>query len=206
MPRSDGPSSRATAEPTAERLVAEARRLFARDGFAATSLDDVVAACGLTKGAFYHHFSSKIELFAAVYEAEQRRITERVAAAAALEADPGKGVLRAIEAYLDAETELGAQRITLMDAPSVIGWEEMRDVQSRYGLALVKGSIAVMREAGLVGEHDSDVLAQLLLSVLVESALLVTQAPDPASTRRTVERELRAIIEGLLAPGAAACR
>ncbi len=202
MARSGDVSSRTGAEPTAHRLVAEARAQFARKGFAATSLDDVVSACGLTKGAFYHHFSSKTELFAAVYEAEQRDLAERVAAAAAAETDPWQGVLRAIGAYLDAESDSRAQRITMMDAPSVIGWEVMRDVQAGYGLALVKSSIAQLRDAGLIGEHNEDVLAHLLLSALVESALMVTQAEDPAAARQKVEHELRALFRGLLTPSA----
>src|ERR687890_2389322 len=71
-----------TATTTAE-LVARARELFAQRGFAATSIEDIVRAAGVTRGALYHHFDSKTDVFRAVFEDEQRRLAERVVEAAA---------------------------------------------------------------------------------------------------------------------------
>ncbi|WP_175598626.1 TetR/AcrR family transcriptional regulator [Nonomuraea rhodomycinica] len=67
---------------TTGELVEAARLLFGRDGYTATSIDDVARAGGLTKGAVYHHFAGKADLFRAVFVRQQERLTTVIAEAA----------------------------------------------------------------------------------------------------------------------------
>src|SRR5947199_2724870 len=125
-------TQRERSDTTTSELIAAARELFANDGYRGTSLDDVGDAAGLTKGAIYHHFASKDELFAAVFESEEQRLAEIGADAYRRKRDPWEGLLAACRAYLDAQLDSGVQRITLFDGPSVLGWDRLRAIEARH--------------------------------------------------------------------------
>src|SRR5919201_6034320 len=75
-------------EATRAALMTAARRLFARRGYAAVGTEELVRAAGLTRGALYHHFGGKRELFEAVYIRIEQELTERIAAGALGASDP----------------------------------------------------------------------------------------------------------------------
>ena len=187
------------AEPSFERLLRAARELFATEGYAATSLDAVCAAAGVTKGSLYHHFAGKAELFEAVFRREAATQSEHVAAEAASGADPWQITRAGVRAFLDVSQDPGVQRIMLLDGVSVLGWERVREIEAEHGLALIKAVIAGLAEAGEIRRPDVDVLAHLLFGALVEGALLMARADDSAAARATVERETWALIDGLRA-------
>ena len=103
---------------TRARLVAAARERFAEHGYAAVSLPEVVAAAGVTKGALYHQFASKRDLFRAVLADVQAQVAAEVEAAAARSGS----LLAGCEAFLRASTAPGVERIMLVDGPAVLGW------------------------------------------------------------------------------------
>src|SRR5436190_21772358 len=115
------PTQQQRTEATTTALVEAARELFAQDGFAATSLDAVVAKAGVTKGALYHHYAGKRELFTAVFVAEQERLTATVVEAYGRHESPWKAFGAGATAFIRACQEPGVQRIVLLDAPSAIG-------------------------------------------------------------------------------------
>lgn len=183
------------------RLVETARDLFARDGFADTSLDDIVAACGVTKGSLYHHFPSKTALFEAVFEEECRRLADAVAAVVARKRDTWAAAYAGIGAFLDASSDRSTQRIMVLDAASVLGWDRMREIEAEYGLALVRATVEQLMAEGLIAKHDARVLSLLLFGALEEAAVCIARAADQQRTRRAVERELRALVGGLAVAG-----
>lgn len=178
-------------EPTHDRLVRAARERFAAEGFAGASLDAVAADAGVTKGSLYHHFSGKADLFEAVFAAEARSLSARVAADVAAQRDPWKGALAGIRAFLRLSQEPAVQRIMLLDAPSALGWERVRAIEAGHGLALIEAAVAEVLPGRPAG-----VLAHLLFGALTEGALLVAQGEASA---RTVEREVVAMLEGMRA-------
>jgi AcrR family transcriptional regulator len=184
-------------EPTFDRLLHAARDRFSRDGFAATSLDAVAAAGGVTKGSLYHHFSGKADLFEAVFEEEARSLTEQVAQLVAKERDPWKGALAGIRAFLEGAQDPAVQRIMFLDAPSVLGWARVREVDAQYGLALVRLALERLIAAGRIRRQDVEILSHLLFAALLEGAQLIAQAEDQAATRRKVEREMRQFLDAL---------
>jgi AcrR family transcriptional regulator len=198
-PVSEALRRRRPSEPTFDRLMAAGRDLFAANGFAATPLSAVAAACGVTKGSLYHHFASKTALFEAVFEEQSRELCEEVARVVAAERDPWKAAYAGIAAFLDRSQDPAMQRIMLVDAPSVLGWERVREIEASYGLALVRAAVERLIESEGVRRADVIVLSHLLFGALTEGTLLIARADDPRSTRRAVEHELRRLLGGIAA-------
>lgn len=188
-------------EATRAALVAEGRRLFAARGYAGVGTEEIVRAAGVTRGALYHHFDGKAQLFQAVYEDVERELVERVAADAAAARDPLEGLHAGLQAFLDACEDPAVQRIALIDAPSVLGWEQWREIGLKYGFGLVQGALAAAMDAGLIERQPVRALAHLLLGALDEGALLVARADDDGQTRREVGRAMERHLDALRPPG-----
>ena len=190
-------TQRERSEATTSELLDAARRLFAADGYAATSLDDVVRGAGVTKGALYHHFAGKRDLFLAVYEREQQRLAQAQFAAFQRRKGAWEGFLAAAQAFFEGSLDPGVQRITLLDAPSVLGWEAMREVESRYALVQLHQGIEALIHDGHLAPRPVAPLANLLLGAMCEAAMMVARAPNPRAATREVLAELRALLEAL---------
>lgn len=188
-------------EATRAALVKVARDLFARRGYADVATEEIVRTAGVTRGALYHHFDNKRDLFRAVYEEVESDLTQRLAAEALKTAtNPLEGMRAASSAFLDAcvdDTEV--QRITLLDAPAVLGWEQWREIGTKYGLGLIQASLQAAMEAGLIDEHPVKPLAHILLGSLDEAALVVARANDDGQTRAEVGEALDRFLDALLA-------
>ena len=79
-------------------------------------------------------------------------------------------------------------RGSLIDAPSVLGWAERREIDARFGLGLAEAALTAAMEAGRIRRQPVRPLAHLLLAAMGEAGDRHASAPDPASTRREVER------------------
>ena len=171
-------------EGTRRQLVTAARALFGARGYANVGTEEVVRAAGVTRGALYHQFRDKADLFAAVAEQVEAEIAERIAAGAAgATADP-VGALRAgARLFLDACAEPEVERIILLDAPAVLGWEAWRDLAGRYGLGLVQIALQTAMDAGAIVPQPVVPLAHVLIGALSECALYVAGTEDPATAR-----------------------
>jgi AcrR family transcriptional regulator len=187
-------------EATRATLIATARALLAARGYADVGTEEIVRAAGVTRGALYHHFEDKRALFEAVYEDVERRLTERIASEAlASAADPMAALRAGAEAFLDACEDPAVQRIALIDAPSVLGWERWREIGLRYGLGLVQGTVQAAIDAGQIEAQPAAPLAHLLLGAIDEGAMLIAQAEDAATARREVGASLGRFLDALRA-------
>ncbi len=192
-------TQRERSQATTAELVDVARRLFAADGYAATSLDDVVRGAGVTKGALYHHFGGKRDLFLAVYEREQQRLAQAQFDAFARSKGGWDGFLAGSRAFFEASLDPGVQRITLLDAPSVLGWETMREVEGRYSLVQLHQALEGLMHDGDLAPRPVAPLAHMLLGAMCEAAMMVARAPDQRRATREVLAELRRMLEALRA-------
>ncbi|HEX8204850.1 MAG TPA: TetR/AcrR family transcriptional regulator [Solirubrobacteraceae bacterium] len=186
-------------DATTTELVEVARRLFAADGYAATSLEDVVRGAGVTKGALYHHFGSKRDLFLAVYEREQQRLAQVQFEAFARKKGAWEGFLAGSQAFFEASLDPGVQRITLLDAPSVLGWETMREVEGRYSLVQLHQGIEALIHDGQLARRPVAPLANMLFGAMCEAAMMVARSDDQRKATKAVLAELRTILEALRA-------
>lgn len=186
-------------EATRAKLIAAARKLFARRGYGDVGTEEIVTRAKVTRGALYHHFEDKRDLFRAVHEQVEAELTETIATqlAAAGAQDPIEVLIGGMRIFLDACTDPELQRVALMDAPAVLGWAEWRSVEERYGLGLVSAALEMAIESGSLRPQPVRPLAHVLLAAMSEAGMLIATADDPEATRDEVESALIALLEGL---------
>ena len=180
----NGKSDRRTqAERTAatQALLLDAgRQLFAGSGFAAVSTQAVVDAAGVTRGALYHQFGDKAGLFAAVYEDVERDLVTalmtRIASAAP--ATQLEAMRLGARLFLEECSSPDVQRIVLIDAPAVLGWDRWREVGMKYGLGVIEAMLAQAITDGAIPDQPTRPTAHVLLGALDEAALYVSRADD----------------------------
>ena len=185
---------------TRSQLVAVGRRLFAERGFAATSTEEIVIQAGVTRGALYYHFRNKEDLFRGVLAEVEEGIDEQVSAVAMAEGEPWAGVVAGCRAFLDACLDPAVQRIALLDAPSVLGWEAWRETGTRHRFGLFAVGLQWAMVAGEIEDQPAAPLAHVLLGALHEGALFIAGADDRAAARRDVGRIVDRLLAGLRLP------
>jgi AcrR family transcriptional regulator len=188
---------------TKAELVATARRLFAERGYANVSAAEIVTEAGLSRGALYHHYADKADLFRAVLLRMEVELTDEIHAAATDAIEVGgipAGMLGALDAFLSACERDEVVRIMLVDAPAVLGWRAWRAIEADHALGMIIGMLEGAVEAGLLAPQPIPVLAQLMLSAVIEGALLVADAPDRATARLAVRQGLVTLFAGLAIP------
>jgi AcrR family transcriptional regulator len=199
--KGDPPRSRQAERSRATRatLVAAARPLFAARGFARVGTEEIVRAAGVTRGALYHQFADKEDLFAAVFEEVEAELAQRVGAVAAASgtADPLAALRIGADAWLEACTEEDVRRIVLLDGPAVLGWERWREIGMRHGVGLVEAALSAAIDAGRLAAQPVRPLAHVLIGALDEAALYVATADDAAAARREVGAVLDRLLAGL---------
>lgn len=182
-------------EATRKRLEGVARKLFAERGFSGVSGEELVSEARVTRGALYHHYAGKEGLFEAVVENAMREVQEQIVAQAAGARDPLHALRQGVAAFLDLSTQPAFQRILLIDAPAVLGWQKWREMDGRHGFGLMRNVLAASAKAGLLRAQDPDMLAHLLQGALIEAAMVIARADDPARARKTAEQAIGAIID-----------
>ena len=180
-------------------LIAVARRLFTERGYVGVATEEIVREANVTRGALYHHFSDKRDLFRAVHEQVEEDMVGAITEAIAGIEDPVDLLVAANRRFLDLCTDPNWTRIPLIDAPSVLGWSEWRAVDMRYGLGLATAALTTAMEAGAIGRAPVRPLAHILLAAMGEAGLMIAQADDPEAERGEVEPTLVALIDGLRA-------
>jgi AcrR family transcriptional regulator len=186
------------AAATREHLVAVARGRFAEQGYAATSIEDIVHRAGVAKGALYHHFSGKDALFRAVYEAVLADVVSAVMAKASAEQEPWASVRAGLSAFLDECLDPAFRRIVILESVSVL---HPRDREAEIGqveLPMLRTVLTPLAGAALPGVVI-DPLAHVALGGLYGAALFIARSSDPAAARREVDTVLDTLIGGLRA-------
>ena len=183
---------------TREALLAAGRRLFGTVGVAAVSTAAVVAEAGVTRGALYHHFRDKDDLFRAVYEQLESELCTEITAAVDDAAGAAEGLVRGVGAFLDASDRPEVRRIALDDAPAVLGWETWRRIQSDHALGVLVERLRRAEHEGAPLPGPAEVVAPLLFAAVVEAALTVSASDDRVAARARVEPALHGVTASVL--------
>jgi AcrR family transcriptional regulator len=187
-------------EATRATLMRAARELFTEHGYGGVGTEEIVRRAQVTRGALYHHFVDKKDLFRAVHEQIEGEVIVAVAAQMTNpDADPYELLVDGARALLDICTDPAITRVTLVDAPSVLGWEEWREIDMRHGLGIVIAGLQGGMDAGILRSQPVRPLAHLLLGAMGEAGMVIANAGDPEAARAEVEPALIGLLEGLRA-------
>ncbi len=173
-----------------------ALELFGSEGFADTSLDDVVARAEVTKGALYHHFGSKEGLFAAVYEQLQHDVSDRVVEEFLLP-DPWQALAVGCNLWIDAHVDPAVQRIVLRDARAVLGWQAVREVENRFGVVPLRAVLRRALRVGMIAPAPLRPLALMIMGSLTEACFYIADADDPGVAREEVRALVQTLLDGI---------
>jgi AcrR family transcriptional regulator len=188
-------------EATRAALLEQATLLFAARGYAATSLEDVAAAIGVTRGAVYHHFAGKQALFEAVLDEQGTRALAEISAVAT-DADPRAASLAALDAYLDKCCDPVYGRLVWQEGPMVLGWHRWREFEEKYGYGIVERFVRALMDAGYLERRPVDSAVRFAFWILGGAGLAVAEAP--AADRQRVREEwghlIRRTLDGLRTP------
>ena len=184
---------------TRTELLRVARELFAARGYADVGTEEIVRAAHVTRGALYHHFHDKRDLFRAVHSQLADELLQQIVAQTAGSADAMEALRRGMHAFLDICEDPAVIRISHLDAPAVLGWAEWREVDARHWLGVLTMALQEAMDAGLLRSADVQPLAHMLMGAMVEASMMIANAADPAAARAEVEGPLLALLEGLRA-------
>jgi len=182
---------------TRESLVAAARALFAERGYGATPIEEIARSARVTKGALYHHFADKRELFKAACRSVQLDWVERIRAAVAHEPDAGRRLQLGLDAFLESCLDPETQRIVMLDGPAVLGPDELHAVDERHGLTMIEETLADAMESGDLDRAPIEPLSHILLGALNAASIVIARAPDPVAARAEVGEALERLVAGL---------
>lgn len=183
-------------ESTRAALLEAGRKLFSERGYDAVAAEEIVTEAGVTRGALYHHFDGKAGLFEAVFIAIEAGLVEEFLESFQV-GDPLDAMRDGVTRFLDLSLEAGVQRIALIDAPVVLGWQRWHEIEAQYGLGLIQAGLDAAVAAGSIKPLPTAELANAFLGALVESALAVARAADPKAAQKQAEKVLLALLDGL---------
>jgi AcrR family transcriptional regulator len=201
QPLMDG-TRRTQAERAAETraaLIEAARPLFAAQGFAEVALETIVRAAGVTRGALYHHFADKTELFAAVFEKVEGEVAARMgeAIAASNQTDPVEVMRLGADFWLDVCSDPEVQRIVLVDAPAVLGWTRWTEIGDRYNTGMVRALLTNAVETGRIPPQPIEATVLTILGAMREATLYVARAEDHDQARKDAGAVMNRLIRAL---------
>jgi AcrR family transcriptional regulator len=175
---------------TRQALLTEGRRQFAAHGYHHVVLADVARAAGVTKGAAYHHFDSKAGLFRAVVADVQHELGEHVATAARQHHDLWEQLRAGCHAFLAAGTDPAVRQILLIDAPTVLDWNQWRTLDEQSSAQHLTDALTALATAGLITPQPVEPLAQLLSGAMNEAALWIARGGDPQAAEQALDQLL----------------
>jgi AcrR family transcriptional regulator len=184
---------------TRARIVEIAAGLFASAGYDATSIEAVLDKSGLSRGALYHHFQDKAALFEAVLEALEAEIASTLRAASVGITDPVAAMRAGGDAWLALSRAPDVRQIVLIDAPAVLGWQKWREIDARFGFGLIKAALKNLAKAGRLRAETIEPLSHVLLASMMELALVIARADNPAAATRSARATLHQLIDRMLA-------
>jgi AcrR family transcriptional regulator len=181
---------------TQKALRRQARKLFAQKGYTAANTGELVQRAKVTKGALYHHFANKRELYQAVVEDLEAELVERIEAAGAKKREPWERLRAMCHAYVDACGDPALARILVLEAPVVLGWKTWCNLEQKYEVAAFA---RCLKGTGLKLQEPAETLAQVILGALTTGARVIATASDPGAARAEIESTMDRLLSGLRA-------
>jgi AcrR family transcriptional regulator len=199
VPRVSGHSRRQYSSTTRRKLVQVAEEMFTENGYAATSLDSIVAGTRVTKGALYHHFGGKQDLFESVFENVEERAAKAIRKALKAEKDPWEKALAGLRGFLEVVQTPEYRRIVMQEGPAVMGYTRFREQEERSTFNLV-GEIVRSVLDQRRWDFDEDMVetfTQIFFGAMSAAGESVSESSDPIAASARVEAAIGFILAGL---------
>jgi len=185
---------------TRGQLIEVATRLFAEHGYEGTSIEAVLSAAGVSRGALYHHFAGKEALFEAVVSAVSEQVTVKLTETVQGCADPLDAMRTAALAWIDLAADPVIQRVVLVDAPSVLGWDRWRAMDDGRTLGAMRAMLQAISDSGRLPAELVGPFSHMILAALDEIVLVIARAPDSEAAVAEGRTAVRALLDRLLHP------
>lgn len=194
-----GRKRRTQAERSAEtqaRILAAARTAFAREGYAATSIEQILFAAGVTRGALYHHFDDKKDLFRAVLLAVYQEVAHHVLQGSETATDPWDSLIAGFDAFFDIVQRQDVLRIFYTEACAVLDYPEWSRIDREHGSAVFERFLTRAVDAGVLAPLPQPCFALMLMGAIDYAMDWAIEADVPARLA-DVRASFVAILEGL---------
>jgi AcrR family transcriptional regulator len=156
-----------------------------------------VRRAGLTRGALYHHFEDKKDLFRAVVDEMEGEIDEEIEEAERAATSLPEAVMAGYRAFIDAVLDPEMRRTFFLDGPSVLGWE-WREIDARHAVGKIEEGLEALIAEGFVQPQPVGPLARLVNGALLEAAFFVAASEDPEAARDEVWGAMERLLGGLM--------
>jgi AcrR family transcriptional regulator len=186
----------AQAAETREALVSAARELFGKNGYAATSTEEIVERAGVTKGALYHHFADKVALFRAVFEQVQLEVSD-AAVAEFNQPDSWAALIAGCRLWVEAHADPAVRQIVLIDARGVLGWEVAREIETRFSTVALRGALRKAMHSGVITRQPLRPLSVMLIGALSEACLYLASTDGDAVAADEVAELILLLLTGI---------
>lgn len=186
-----------TMEENRAKLIAAARKAFAKKGYSAASMDELTAEVSLTRGALYHNFGDKRGLLAAVVDQIDSEMASRAQEIGARAGNDWQGLLAEGTAYIEMALDPEVQRIVLLDGPAVLGDPSQWPSQSSC-LQVTKRAVERLLAQGIIKPIDAEAAARLLSGAALNAALWIAASDDPEDVLPKAVQAFRSLAAGLL--------
>ena len=198
-PKKGGSRRQQYSSATKRALVEKATEQFSEHGYAGTSLDAIVAAARVTKGALYHHYSGKQALFEAVFAAVESDASKGIRKALRGTKDPWEKALAGLNAFLEVVQDPTYQRIVIQEGPAILGYERFREHEERSSYNIVQDIVGSVLEASTYELDDpmKQTFSRIFFGAMSAAGESVSTAPDPKAAVARIEAAIAFILEGL---------
>jgi AcrR family transcriptional regulator len=187
-------------DATRRALLNAGRKLFAKNGYGATSTESIVVKAKVTRGALYYHFKDKAELFAAVVEDLVHDTAAAIRKRAGTEEDPWELLNAAFDVFLDRCMDPTYQRIVLQEAPAVLSTERWEKMQARHSHGDLLFGVEKAIESGNLKTPSAEALASVLSGAIREAGFFISRAADKIKARQEIGATVKQLLDGLRIP------
>ena len=184
-------------EETRNKLLEAARQAFGSVGYAQTSMDELTASAGLTRGALYHHFGDKKGLLQAVVQQVDAELDAQLAQVSEQAANAWEGFKGRCRVFLEMATHIEVQRIMLRDAPSVLGSEYLQSSQSACSASLA-AMLRDLMDTHVIQHTDPEALARLIQGGLMDASFWIAADQQPPQRLTSALDSLDLMLRGVL--------
>jgi AcrR family transcriptional regulator len=182
---------------TRKALLKSASALFAERGYAGTSLDEVATAARVTKGALYHHFAGKLDLFQAVFDECEAAAVRRITSDVRRKRNPWERALTAVSSFLEVCQQPAYRRIVMQEGPVALGFDRWRESEERSTYGLVHDIVRrVLRQYRIEGSL-METFTRIFYGAMSSAGIAVSEAEDPEAASREVATVISLMLAGL---------